>query len=160
MFSHQFHICKGSPSGGKSSRSFNKFSPCLCDDLAHFYFFFLCKQTGLNDHLQDPAAAGLVDLADFLFDFFVLLIFQLADIDDHIDLRSSICNSILCLKYLSGCGAVAVWKTDHCADRQFSLYIFGSLFYIRSRNTGRGCSIFYGVIQDLPDLLPGCSLCQ
>ena len=101
-----------------------------------------------------------MDLANLLFDFFVLLIFQLSDIDDHVDLGSSICNSVLCLKYLSGCGAVAVWKTDNRADWKLSLYIFGSLLYIGSRNTCRGCSIFYGVIQNLPDLLPGCSLCQ
>ena len=87
-----------------------------------------------------------MDFSDFLLDFIIPFVFQKSDINDHINLVSSVCDRIPCLENFGRRCVVSVRESDHCTDRQFSIDILCCLFHIASRDTGRSASIFYSIV--------------
>ena len=67
MLTHQGYIIEGGSGSAETGGGFDEFCTGLGHDLTHFDLFFIGEQTGLNDHFQDLAAAGFMDLTDLFF---------------------------------------------------------------------------------------------
>ena len=95
-----------------------------------------------------------MNLADFFLNLLVPLIFQKTNVDDHINLRSTICHCIFRLKYFDRCGMISVRESDHGTDWKSALHILRRLLHIRCRYAGRCRMVLHGIIENFPDFLP------
>ena len=101
-----------------------------------------------------------MNLADFILDGLITSIFEPANIDDHINFRSAVCDGILGLIDFDSSGMITVWETNHRADGQFAGYIIRSLLDIGGRDARRGGAVGDAIVKNLADFIPCGSLCE
>ena len=76
---------------------------CVGNGFAHCDFFFVGQKTGFDDDFQDFFAAGVFQKSDFVGNFFKVMFFHVADIDNHIDFVRALFQSLFRLKEFDCC---------------------------------------------------------
>ena len=158
MLRKESDVLKGGSGPGKSGGGLDVIGPCPGNDLTHLHLLILGQKTGLDDHLQDSAAADLLQCADLLLDLVVAFVLQVADVDHHVDLVGAVFQGIFCLKCFDLRGIIAVGEADDRTDSHPVSHILLGPFHKRGGDADRCRAVMDGVVTDLPDFLPHASL--
>ena len=119
VFFEKFHVFKSCARLRKSRRRFDIIGVSVGNCFAHCDFFFVGQKTGFDDDFQDFFAAGVFQKSDFVGNFFKVMLFHVADIDNHIDFVCALFQRLFRLKEFDVGGVVAVGEPDDRADAEF-----------------------------------------
>ena len=134
----QRHVVESGSGGGEAGGGLDIVGAGLADDLAHPDLFRLGQLAGLDDDLENPAAAGVLDGPNLGQQLLPALVLDPAQVDDHVDLVGPVFDCVRRLEAFGGCGGVAVGEADDRADGQLPVRIGCGGLHIAGRNTGRG----------------------
>ncbi|MPM18005.1 hypothetical protein SDC9_64406 [bioreactor metagenome] len=154
------HVLGCGAACGKTGGGFDIVRPGFGDDFAHFDFFFLGKQAGLYDDLQNTPGAALFQGADLFQHSIPPLFLHHTDIDDHINLVGAVPDGFLGFKDLDCGGLVAVGESDDGTDFKIVPNIILSPLHKGRRDAHRGSAVGNAVVAELFDLEPGGLLFQ
>ena len=155
VLGEQLNVVEGRAAGGKTGGRLDEVSTGLGDDVAHLDLLFLGQQAGLDDDLQHLVAHGGLDGGNVIAHIVVLLVFQPADVDDHIDLGRAVLNGSFGLKGLTGGVHSAEGEADDAADRHTARHVLGGLLDIAGIDADRSAVVGDGLVTQGLDLGPG-----
>jgi hypothetical protein len=113
----EFDVAETGPSGPEPSRRLDVVSARSVNYFSDSAYFILGEEPRLDDHLQYTVlATGLLDGLDLTADRIVITRLKPADIDDHVDLISTVLDSLGGLKDFDLGRGVAEGETNHCRD--------------------------------------------
>ena len=156
----QLHIVEGGTGLGKTGGGLDILRSGVGDALAQGDLFFIGKQAGLDDDLQELSAAGNLHRGDFGGNGIPFSFLGPADVDDHIHLIGAIFHRVGSHKALGFRGIVAVGEANDRADGKLISHIFLRLLHKGCRDAHGSRMVLHSVVADRPDLVPGSRLAQ
>ena len=140
----------------ETCRSLNEIGSCLVHKLGNYADLVLSEKTSLHNNLEDALiATSLLDLPDLFADAIKIALLQPPDVNNHINLISSVLNGLTCLEYLNlGC-RVAEGETNHCRDLDLGMLKENlGLLDEAWRDAHSREVVGVGLNEDLSDVLP------
>ncbi len=155
MLFKQFNVLRGGAAGAKAGGGFDVIRAGIRHAGAQGFFFRLAQSAGFDDDLEDLAAAGRLDLADFLGDAVKITRLGIADVDDHVQLIRALQHGLLRFKHLHTGGVVAKREANDGAHSQAVAVFFLRALHKARGNAGRGHPVVHRFLADLIHLRPG-----